>query len=136
MTSFIASYRGCWPGNPQQTGVFLLQLAKPTGFVGVGIAVLLLPDVVRRGAAPELAAKVFGRPLAFFAFLEQFDDLVFGKRRIFADWASLAGAGVTPKTRTEEQGMSPRSARRLISRWRDGQCPDECTAADSSSGNP
>ena len=27
--------------------------------------------------------------------------------------------GVTPKTRTEEQGMSPRSARRLISRWRE-----------------
>ena len=35
------------------------------------------------------------------------------------DIKKLAQGGVTPKTRTEEQGMSPRSARRLISRWRE-----------------
>ncbi|MDV6376639.1 hypothetical protein, partial [Deinococcus arenicola] len=72
-------------------------LAKtPFGFVGVGIAIFLLPGVVGRGAAPKVAAEVFDRPLAFFAVLQEFNDLVFRERSDFHDWASLSSLGLGP----------------------------------------
>ncbi|WP_235693075.1 hypothetical protein [Deinococcus aquaedulcis] len=85
--------------DAQHPGVFLLQPMKPFDFVRCGIVVLFLPAVRGRWTKAELPAQVLNRLLAFFAFLRQLDDLVFGELTGFHDMASLSslrlGASLT-----------------------------------------
>ena len=65
--------------DAEEPGVFLLKVAKPFGFVGGRITVLLSPGVEGSGAAPEVATELLDRFIALLSVLEQLDDLGFGE---------------------------------------------------------